>query len=240
MLQGVLRKLQAQGAFHIFHSGAVNTFASAGAYPVTLRPGIFTVRDVINICCQASPSATFRLTGSGLVSIGDVLDRTPRASARPGSLLFWRLGMGQATDAEPTRGQLLHALASPNAHERWVARSYTMAEIFHVPIDQMIREAPSGRKAIWASLAEPASSTWPSRRRPRLAIGGFSGNCRCPRRRAWTAPPPCWRPWRSPAWATMPCSGRRFRRSLWRSDPRRAPRVTTPCSGRRPNGPRYG
>jgi hypothetical protein len=73
-------------------------------------------------------------------------------SARPGSLRFWRLGMGRAGDAEPTRAELLQALASPREHERWVARSFIEAEVFHVPIQDIVMEAPPGRDAVWASL----------------------------------------------------------------------------------------
>jgi hypothetical protein len=152
MLQGVLRQLEPQGAFRVYQNGAVQVFENAAAYPVTLRPGVFTVRDVVNMCCQASPSRTFGVTGGSLISAGDILDDTPRRVARPGSLLFWRLGMGRAGDAEPTGAELLEALASRNAHERWVARSFIKAETFHVPIQHIIMEAPPGRKAVWASL----------------------------------------------------------------------------------------
>jgi hypothetical protein len=153
MLQGILRQLQPQGAFTVFQDGIVETFENAAAYPVTLRPGVFTVRDVINMCCQASPSRTFGVVGGSLISAGDILDDTPRPVARPGSLLFWRLGMGRAGDAEPTGAALLEALASPNPHERWVARSFINAEMFHISIGAIINGAPRGRKAIWASLA---------------------------------------------------------------------------------------
>lgn len=202
-LQGVLRPLRAQGALDIRQRGIVEIFESGGAFPVSLRPGVATVRDVLNMCCQASPSRTFSVALDGpnaIVSLGDILNSpTPpemdklieelkrnhsgglsatnplvesvgpggsvmhalpvaaaadAAPARAGSLLFWRLGMGRAGEAEPTDAELLEALASPNAHERWVARSYVKSELFHVNLPAIINGAPHGRKAIWASLAE--------------------------------------------------------------------------------------
>jgi hypothetical protein len=162
MLQGVLYKLreQAPGACGVLCFGGVQVFENAGAYPVTLRPGVFTMRDIINVCCQASPSRTFGVVMKGLsasVHPGDLLrggqDGGPLPEARPGSLRFWRLGMGKAGDAEPTPEELVDALASQDAHQRWVARSYAKAELFHVHIEAMINGVPDGRKAIWASLA---------------------------------------------------------------------------------------
>jgi hypothetical protein len=203
-LQGVLRPLQAQGAFSIRWRGLVEAFESAHAFPVNLRPGLHAVRDVLNMCCQASPSRTFYVSlDVGVMTPGDILcppsypglcypeDALPPGSpgeslypqieaalasappedrdrvlgslrsaavaaklrsVRPGSLGFWRLGMGRASDAEPTHAELLEALASPNGHERWVARSFIEAETFHVPIQHMIMEAPPGREVVWASL----------------------------------------------------------------------------------------
>jgi hypothetical protein len=157
MLQGLLYKLreQAPGACGVQCFGARQVFENAGAYPVTLRPGVFTMRDIINVCCQASPSRTFGVTMKGLAASirpGDILQEGA-GGARPGSLRFWRLGMGKAGDVEPSPEELMEALTSPNAHERWVARSYVKAELFHVPLEAMINGAPDGRKAIWASLA---------------------------------------------------------------------------------------
>jgi hypothetical protein len=203
-LQGVLRPLQAQGALHIFSRGVVEAFESAHAFPVNLSPGLHAVRDILNMCCQASPSRTFYVRlDTGVVTPGDILcppsypglcwpedvppsgtpgqSPDPKVEAklaavvapedqdlmrpflaspgpealrylRPGSLRFWRLGMGRAGDAEPTHAELLQALASPSEHERWVARSFVQAETFHVPIQHIIMEAPHGREVVWASL----------------------------------------------------------------------------------------
>jgi hypothetical protein len=189
-LQGVLRPLQAQGAFYIGRRGRgiVEAYESTHAFPVSLRPGVHTVRDVLNRCCQAGPSRTFYVSLNGpaaTVTPGNMLSppRSPKIDnlmaalqsggldiratplalsltpadwlpsvARPGSLRFWRLGMGRAGDAEPTHAELLEALASPEEHERWVARSFIEAESFHVPIQEIITEAPPGREAVWASL----------------------------------------------------------------------------------------
>lgn len=93
------------------------------------------------------------------VSAADLLaaqvTRQPKraSGARPGALLFWRLGMGLASEKEPTNAELLGALANRDAHARWVARAFIKAECFRVSIEQIIREAPRGRPAIWASLA---------------------------------------------------------------------------------------
>jgi hypothetical protein len=159
MLQGVLRKLQEQPHSGVFvvGRGFIPLLESAGAYPVTLRPGVFTLRDIINACCQPSPSRAFGIQIFGTAAaIGpcDILDSTRRPVARPGSLRFWRLGMGKASEAEPSREELLQALASADPHERWVARSFIEAERSHVPLGKMIMGAPRGRQAIWASLAE--------------------------------------------------------------------------------------
>jgi hypothetical protein len=188
-LQGVVRRLQEDGAgtFAIRWRGIVEIFENACAYPVNLRPGLFAMRDVLNMCCQASPSRTFYIILRGptaLVNPGDLYDDglphmplTPELvqqihdgvlnirdlpgaepaskplPVRPGSLRFWRLGMGGTGEAAPALGDVMEALASRNAHERWVARSFIGAGRAGVSIEQIIMQAPHGRKAIWASLA---------------------------------------------------------------------------------------
>ncbi len=193
-LQGVLRPLQSQGAFGIRWRGIVGAFENAHAFPVNLRPGVHTVRDVLNMCLQASPSRTFYVAlnePQAIVTPVDILnppghpemDKFIRAlqqggspgqqpaspggvtnqalpftagpnvtPLRPGSLRFWRLGMGRAGDAQPSNAELLEALASQSAHERWVVRLFMGAEVFQVPIQRMVSEAPPGREAVWAAL----------------------------------------------------------------------------------------
>jgi hypothetical protein len=157
MLQGVLRKLQEQPGSGVVVTGRGMVWEDAAAYPVTLSPGVFTLRDIINMCLQPSPSRTFGIQIFGTaaaITPGDILQSgQPRSEARPGSLRFWRLGMGKASEAEPSSEELLQALASADPHERWVARSFIHAERYHVPLYKMVMGAPRGRQAIWASLA---------------------------------------------------------------------------------------
>jgi hypothetical protein len=163
-LQGVLRELrrQAPADIAIYHRGAVQAFESAGAFPVTLRPGLCTMRDVLNMCCQASPAQSLYIVlgpRGAIVDPGDlyasVVLGTNMPPVRPGVLRFWQLGMGKASGANPTHAEVSDALASANGHERWVARCFLGAgDPAAAHIDELITEAPTVRQAIWASLAE--------------------------------------------------------------------------------------
>jgi hypothetical protein len=97
-------------------------------YPVDLPAGTFTVRDMVNCCCVACPDRTWEFLPSLIGPLHDSYGYScflvcPYGKPLPpGAEFFWPQEIDPSVLQEPTKDQLIAALASKDSHIRWAAR----------------------------------------------------------------------------------------------------------------------
>ncbi len=128
-----------------------NTFDCA----VDVRAGVYSVRDLLNLCCVANPTKTFfARAGDGEVFLTPLNLVSDEVRTVPsGALHLWDAEIGQARpQGEPTRGQLMKALAAQRAEVRLAARNYLEAIIWSVDVDELVRHGGSIEQTLWTCI----------------------------------------------------------------------------------------
>lgn len=130
-------------------------FRNTFDYAVDVRAGVYSVRDLLNLCCVANPTKTFfAQVGDGGVFLTPVSLASDEVRPAPvGALHLWDAEIGQARPRrEPTRGQVMAALADKRAEVRHAARNYLEAIIWSVNVDELVRRGSSIEQTLWACI----------------------------------------------------------------------------------------
>jgi hypothetical protein len=123
-------------------------------YPVDVRAGDWTVRDVLNTACAANPTKSFYVqlnderayvTAVNLVS--DALDAPP-----PGAIAWWRVHVDPRSAMAPTKEAVISALSDSRPAIRSAGRAYLEAIVWQISVEDWIREA-QGRERSWLAVA---------------------------------------------------------------------------------------
>jgi hypothetical protein len=155
MLAGILQPLTAFPSLAFGLNGRI--LFHLGDYPVDLTEGVYSVRDVINMCCVASPYNTFyiSLLHSGVSQVWPLaaVPFDPRRLQRPsaGALAYWRMEVDLSGASPPTAEMLIDALANGSARTRSAAQNYLGLAPSAVT-EGLAGEAASTEKAIWTAI----------------------------------------------------------------------------------------
>jgi hypothetical protein len=130
-------------------------FENTFDYAVDVPANVYTVQDLLNLCCIANPTKTFHVQvgrGGFLVTavnlVSDVSGPAPL-----GALHLWDLQVGQARgDGALTGEQLTAALADQQAEVRRAARNYLEATIWAVEVDELVTRSTSTEQALWTCI----------------------------------------------------------------------------------------
>ena len=113
-----------------FTGNAAGPLAPFDNICVDLPAGVYCARDVLNICCLASPRIAFWAfdeNGNGRVSMlvpAHLEDNNPLALVRPGAIGFWETEIGTTGNTPPTPNTIAAAVSDANPRKRWAAREY--------------------------------------------------------------------------------------------------------------------
>jgi hypothetical protein len=125
-------------------------------YPVDLPSGIYSVRDILNLCCIANPTRTFFAWPDGK-STGvepHLVDSFWKDGKPPSTVVaYWQSEVDNPNQGAPTEAQLTTALASNNPQTRWAARNYLSLCRGHIRLADLVRGAAPGEEALWTAVA---------------------------------------------------------------------------------------
>ena len=164
MLRGVLEPLfdlvRPNPKFHIdptggeAFSGNLDAFIDQFNMPVDLPAGVYSVRDILNFCCVASPNLVFfgfdeyGNYGNGAVTMlvpSYLYYDNPLALERPGAISFWGAEIGDTTNTPPSPKAITAAMSDANPRKRWAARQYCEA----TPRLSQGSESSNVKMAVW-------------------------------------------------------------------------------------------
>jgi len=152
MQTGVLEKIAAlESPQKISVKRWGTAFENTFNYPVDLPSGIFSVREILNMCCVANPKKTFAV-GPSLVTAINLGSDKAKAAPPAGILHFWKIHIGNLEKGVPTDDDIINALSSSNPRLRWAGRAYLEAVIWQHPTEELVMRAKSGEKALWTAI----------------------------------------------------------------------------------------
>jgi hypothetical protein len=155
MQSAILEPLAENGATGIAVKQWGSLFQNTFDYAVDVPANVYTVQDLVNLCCIANPTKTFHAqVGQGrvlLTAINLVSDKFRPAPL--GALHLWdariREGRGKGT---PTSEQLTTALAEREAEVRHAARNYLEATIWTAEVGELVDRSTSTQQALWTCI----------------------------------------------------------------------------------------
>jgi hypothetical protein len=123
MQSGILEALGASSATRIIVKQWGSLFENAFNYAVDVPAGMYTVRDLLNLCCIANPTKTFHAQAwpDGRVFVTAVNLVSDRVGPVPaGALHLWDMEVRQERGkSPPTQEQVMTALADRRVAELW-------------------------------------------------------------------------------------------------------------------------
>ncbi len=160
MLSGVFQGVGSFRSLGLVRGGRSNILISnTFDCPINVPAGVYPVRDIINVCCLASPQLTFFIsTERGGICSATPLTVVPFSyeqkmeNPTPGSIYFWQTDVNGSSQGVPSATELIEALASTNTLIRLAARNYVWMNQSLIPLDSLAQTAPR-REAVWVSLA---------------------------------------------------------------------------------------
>lgn len=129
-------------------------FSNTFDYPVDVRTGKYSVRDLLNVSSIANPTKTFfvRVSSEGTVITAVNLVSDKLSVPPPGALHLWRTEIGRFAGRAPTQDDVSTRLADSDPRIRRAARMYLEAMIWSFPVDKWVSEVQDPEKALWLSL----------------------------------------------------------------------------------------
>lgn len=147
---------------------------AAGDQPVCISAGSYSMREVLDVCSQWSPSkafAVFHDTGLDVLEISSLRDEVTKGLP-PGARLFWELNIGPLAEGEaPSDDDIGRALAAPEMRVRWASRMYLRMGTTFENTEQRMRRRIAGlsysEQAAWEIIGfhafrhlRPDRSNW--------------------------------------------------------------------------------
>lgn len=155
MCIGVLIPLQSELGwlpYPVFDKPWMATFN----YGVDLQRGVFSVRDIINICCTGDVTTGFWISmspeGRLVVQPWHLITTNPFVPPREAAVDYWRTEVDQNSSEIPTLDKIGLALADSNRRIRWAAVNYLRATPSNYRTRDLIEEANDEHKMMWAAL----------------------------------------------------------------------------------------
>jgi len=146
----------------IIGSGGFPYKTPAFFYFVDLPSGVFSVKEILNFCCAASPFKSFIVVpesgnDDNRVSIlmRDFCSVNPTSPPPPrdGAVRFWNDAIGKPTNGIPSFDEVSAALSDANPARRWAAGVYWEATSRNYSGLELIRKSEDSEKAVWLALA---------------------------------------------------------------------------------------
>jgi hypothetical protein len=130
-------------------------------YPVDLPRGVYSVRDILNLCCCANPTKAFLIGptwGAGAeVSPVDLQYDNPLAPPRAAAVRFWEQELGRLTGPAPRAQEVSMALRDASPRKRWAARCYYEATAFNYRAADLLASCDTPDELVWAALGIEAA-----------------------------------------------------------------------------------
>lgn len=131
-------------------------------YGVDLPDGVFTARDIINICCIENPTKAFRFLpnyggGGRTIILDNVGYRNPLALPRATAIKFWEVEIGKSTNETPSAAELSAAMSDMDPNIRLAARSYYEAAPINYQQYEIVEKSGSLENAVWAAVGVEAA-----------------------------------------------------------------------------------
>jgi hypothetical protein len=127
------------------------------SYVVDFPSGLFSVRDVLNICCVADPTMAFGIVARSGGRLGlqpvNIYDGNPLDPPRAGLVRFWKSEIGEPKTGMPSLVEIVSALSESNPRKRWASRIYLMGNLENYNILDLVAKCDDPKKAIWTGLA---------------------------------------------------------------------------------------
>src|SRR6266403_1424059 len=155
MQSGILEPLEDSSAASITVKRWSNLFQNTFDYAVDVPAKVYTIRDLLSLCCVANPTKTFfaRLSdGQVFVTAVNLVSDEAR-SVPVGALHLWNMEIGQGRgNGAPTQEQVITALADQEPEVRRAARDYLEAIIWNALVDEWVRSDTSTAKLLWTCI----------------------------------------------------------------------------------------
>jgi hypothetical protein len=188
MQSGILEPLADSSAAGITVKRWSNLFQNTFDYAVDVPAGVYSIRDLLNLCCVANPTKTFFVQvrdGPAFVTSVNLVSDEARA-VPVGALRLWDINIGQGRgQGAPTQEQVMTALADQESQVRHAARGYLEAIIWSAPVDEWLRSDTPTAKLLWTCIgvtsvlvrSEEATHRVSIETMERLATGDFLAEC---------------------------------------------------------------
>jgi hypothetical protein len=126
-------------------------------YDVDVIAGIYSAREILDLCCSANPTKVFWIVQPGQTEAHTIYPThlaypSPVAPPRVGALRFWELGIGKSTNAIPTYKQIREAMASRDPAKRLTASLYFEACDDNYSTKNLLEKAEGADQTIWSAL----------------------------------------------------------------------------------------
>lgn len=155
MQSGILEPLGANSTTGIIVKQWGSAFRNTFDFAVNVPAGVYTVRDILNLCCVANPTKTFiARVGDGGVFVMAVNIVPDKMRSVPVSVLhFWDVEMRQERgEGAPTAEQVMRMLALQEAELRCAARNYLEAIIWSAQVDEWVTRSASIEQLLWTCI----------------------------------------------------------------------------------------
>jgi len=142
-------------------TASLNTFD----YPVDLQAGVYSIRDILNICCLANPDRTFYVHfghhGIFIITPLTVLLYNATHPVTLGALSYWQSEIDNSMQKGPTEDQLIAALSSKDARIRFAARNYVDMNLYLTAMstDRLLSKTNSIEQLMWVAVGSISIST---------------------------------------------------------------------------------
>jgi hypothetical protein len=129
------------------------------SYSIDLQPGIYSVRQILNICCLADPARAFEtgpFTTDGMSGLyleeRDFSSSNPLAPPRALAVKFFETEIGKPTNSIPSAAEVSRAMADSNPRKRWAARAYFGATQANYRWGDLISKSDGPENTVWTAL----------------------------------------------------------------------------------------
>ena len=139
------------------HSTSLRLYSSL-SFGIDLSAGTYAVRDIVNICCMASPTTGFGVSTNEYVhTLGiaalNLIRNDPLNPPRAAAVKFWEIEMGRGSNAIPLVDDIGRALGDPNPRKRWAAMAYYRAADLNYSRLALLEHGSDPNQAVLAVLA---------------------------------------------------------------------------------------